>query len=104
MFGHIILIMTRISTPSASSLKPRCLELLDRVREIRRTQVITQHGRPVARLLTCEIEPEKPFFGSMAGTVIEYEGAFDPIPGEWFSDPFLNPPARPRKRPSHKRR
>ena len=91
--------MAKTTTVSAATFKAQCLELMDRVRETRETYVITKHGKPVARLVACEVEPDKPFFGSMAGTVIEYPGALDPIPGEWFTDPFLNPPAR---RPARK--
>jgi len=91
--------MAKVTTIPAASFKARCLELMDRVRETRETYVITKHGKPVARLVACEPEaPEKPFFGSMAGTVLKYDRPFDPIPGEWFTDPFLNPRRRPRSR------
>jgi prevent-host-death family protein len=97
--------MAKSTTLPASAFKARCLELMERVRETRESYVITKHGKPVARLVACEGDGlERPFFGSMAGTVIEYEGALDPVPGEWFSDPFLNPPPRPRKRLARKKR
>ncbi len=91
--------MAKTTTLPASEFKARCLELMDRVRETREAYVITKHGKPVARLVACEAgDEERPFFGSMAGTVIEYAGALDPIPGEWFTEPFLNPSPRPRPR------
>lgn len=96
--------MPKITTVAAARFKARCLELMDRVRETRETYVVTKHGKPVAKLVPYEDAPARPFFGSMAGTVIEYEGASDSIPGEWFTDPLLTPMPRPRRRPSGKRR
>lgn len=91
--------MTKTTTLPASEFKTRCLELMDRVRETRESYLITKHGKPVARLVACEAgDAERPFFGSMAGTILKYERPFDPIPGEWFTDPFLNPQPRPRPR------
>ena len=57
----------------------------------------------MARLVPYEAEPDRPFFGSMAGTILKYERPFDPILGEWFTDPFLNPRPRSRKRLGRKR-
>lgn len=96
--------MAKTTTVSAASFKARCLELMDRVRETRETYVVTKHGKPVAKLVPCEDVPDRPFFGSMAGTVLKYERPFDPIPGEWDIDAILNPPSRPRKRRVRKRR
>ena len=98
--------MAKTTMIPAATFKARCLELMNRVRETREAYVITKHGKPIARLVACEIEVEKPSFGSMAGTVVEHEGAEDPIPGAWFSDPFLNArtPALPRKKLARRKR
>lgn len=101
------MVMAKTTTLPASEFKTRCLELMDRVRETREAYVITKHGKPVARLVACEVEAEeRPFVGSMAGTILKYERPFDPISGEWFTDPVLNPapPARASRRLARKKR
>jgi prevent-host-death family protein len=83
---------TRPGTVAAAEFKARCLELMDRVRETRAEYVVTKHGTPVAKLVPYDA-PARPrkIFGSMRGTVRFHEGAFEPLPDEWFTDPFLNP-------------
>ncbi|MDQ3069955.1 MAG: type II toxin-antitoxin system Phd/YefM family antitoxin [Acidobacteriota bacterium] len=95
--------MEKTTTIPASAFKTRCLELMDRVRETRETYVITKHGNPVARLVACDTASgDRPFVGSMAGTILKYERPFDPIPGEWFTDSGLEP--APRRRLARKKR
>lgn len=78
------------ATVGAAEFKARCLELMDRVRETRQEYIVTKHGKPVAKLVPYDPPKKlKPFFGSMRGRVRYYEGAFDPIPGEWFMDPLI---------------
>ena len=89
--------MAKTTTVPAASFKARCLELMDRVRETRETYIVTKHGKPVAKLVPYEDAPVRPFFGSMAGTVLKYERPFDPLDGEWDIDGILNPPSRTRQ-------
>ena len=70
----------------AAQFKATCLELMDRVRETGVEYVVTKHGRPVAKLVPYREEDRRPFFGSMRGTVLEYERPFDPIDGEYDID------------------
>lgn len=67
----------------AAEFKAKCLELMDRVRETGAEYVVTKHGRPVAKLVPYTDSPGKPFFGSMTGTLLEYERPFDPIDGTY---------------------
>jgi len=67
----------------AGRFKATCLELMDRVRETGVEYVVTKHGRPVAKLVPYQEEDRKPFFGSMRGTVLEYERPFAPIDGAY---------------------
>ena len=81
--GHNILVMARkarrAGEVAAAEFKARCLELMDRVRETGAEYVITKHGLPVAKLVPV-VEPRRdPFFGSMKGTVLEYERPLDPL-------------------------
>ena len=70
----------------SAEFKARCLELVDRVKQSRTEVIITRHGRPVARL--APIDPTEPvsLLGSMAGSVVTYDGPFDPVPGAWAVD------------------
>ena len=64
---------------AAAAFKARCLELMDRVRETGAEYIITKHGLPVAKLVpVVEPRPDR-FFGSMKGTVLEYERPLDPL-------------------------
>jgi prevent-host-death family protein len=68
---------------AAADFKARCLELMDRVRETGAEYVITKHGTPVAKLVPYTAPEPASFFGSMRGTVLEYERPFDPIDGDY---------------------
>ena len=81
--SHNILVMAkksrRAGEVAAAEFKARCLELMDRVRETGAEYVITKHGRPVAKLVPV-VEPGRDrVFGSMKGTVLEYERPLDPL-------------------------
>jgi prevent-host-death family protein len=100
------MVMPKTTRVPAAEFKARCLELMDRVRETRETYIITKHGRPVARLVACEAVSERPLFGSLAGTILEYRRPFDPIPGGWFTEPAQNSGSRRRtsvRKPRKKR-
>jgi prevent-host-death family protein len=68
---------------AAATFKAKCLELMDHVRETGVEYVVTKHGRPVAKLVPYTAREQKPLFGSMKGTVLEYARPFEPIDGEW---------------------
>jgi prevent-host-death family protein len=68
---------------AAAGFKARCLELMDRVRETGVEYVVTKHGEPVAKLVPYTASRRKPLFGSLKGTVLQYERPFDPIDGDW---------------------
>ena len=68
---------------AAADFKATCLELMDRVRETRTEYVVTKHGKPVAKLVPYTETTQKPFVGSMKGTVLHYERPLDPLDDEW---------------------
>ena len=70
----------------AAEFKAKCLELMDHVRETGAEYVVTKHGTPVAKLVPYLEPKRKPFFGSMKGTILEYQRPFDPIEGEYDID------------------
>ncbi len=92
---NIVTMPKKSKTPrgdvGSAEFKARCLELVDHVREARAEYVVTRHGRPVARLVPVEGTRSEGFVGSMAGTVLGYDGPFEPVPGAWS----VNAPADP---------
>ena len=70
----------------SAEFKARCLELIDRVKESRAEFIVTRHGRPVAKLVP--IDPVEPvsLVGSMASSVLRYDGPFDPVSAAWSLD------------------
>jgi prevent-host-death family protein len=52
----------------AGQFKARCLKVMDEVRSTREPVVITKKGRPVAKLVPAEGQPED-VFGCMKGEV-----------------------------------
>jgi prevent-host-death family protein len=70
----------------AAEFKARCLELIDQVRESRAEYVVTRHGEPVAQLVPVDTPASASPLGAMRGTVLKYEGPFDPIPATWSID------------------
>ena len=76
----------RTTEIGAAAFKARCLELMDRVRETGVEYVVTKHGTPVARLVPVAPAAAKGLFGAMAGSVLAYDGPFDPIDGDYDLD------------------
>ncbi len=68
---------------TAAEFKATCLDLMNRVRETGVEFVVTKHGKPVAKLVPFDGPEKKPLFGSMKGTVLNYDRPFDPIDGEY---------------------
>jgi prevent-host-death family protein len=69
----------RTGEVAAAEFKARCLELMDRVRQTGAEYVITKHGVAVAKLVPVVERSRDRLFGSMKGTVLEYERPRDPL-------------------------
>jgi prevent-host-death family protein len=77
----------RTKQVGSAEFKTRCLELVEHVREARAEYVVTRHGVPVARLVPIDADDEPAsLLGSMAGSVLQYDDPFGPVPGEWMMD------------------
>jgi len=68
---------------AAGEFKARCLELMDQVRDRRKSIVITKHGVPVAQLVPYTERAPETFIGSMRGTVLWEGDLISPIDVEW---------------------
>ena len=55
---------------------------MDRVRDTGVEYVVTKHGAPVAKLVPYAPPRRQALFGSMSGTVLDYERPFEPLDGE----------------------
>lgn len=71
---------------AAAEFKAKCLDLMDHVRETGTEYIVTKHGTPVAKLVQYRAPKSRGLFGSMTGTVLNYERPFDPIEGEYDID------------------
>jgi len=69
------------TTIAAGEFKAKCLKLLDQVEAGRETLVITQHGRPVARVMP--MPAQENIVGSMKGSVLWMGDIISPIDVEW---------------------
>jgi prevent-host-death family protein len=84
------------SALGSAEFKARCLELIDHVKESRAEYIVTRHGRPMAMLVPVRAEAKASIIGCMQGTVLAYDGPFDPVPAVWSIDSTDELP--PRKR------
>lgn len=68
---------------SKSQLKPRVLEVLRTVEKLRQEVVVTDRGRPVARIVPYEAPVGDPLEG-LRGTVLRYDDPTEPVGGtDW---------------------
>jgi prevent-host-death family protein len=65
-------------TVSKSQFKPHSLEYFRRIEQTGEELVITDHGRPVLKVVPYVDEPEACFKG-LRNTVLKYEGPCEPV-------------------------
>ena len=63
-----IVIWNDMKTMAAGQFKARCLKVMDRVRATREPVTITKKGRPVAKLVPADGQPED-IFGCLKGEI-----------------------------------
>ena len=69
----------------AGEFKAKCLQLIDEVQRLRMQVVITKRGKPVAKLVPLDEQPES-FIGSMKGTMEIIGDIVAPIDVKWEAD------------------
>ncbi len=73
-----------METISKSALKARMLEHLRRVEETGQELVVTDHGRPVLRIVPIrERTPAEELFKGLQGKVVYHGDLLEPTTGEW---------------------
>lgn len=65
-------------TISKSQFKPKSLELFRKVEQTGEEVIITDHGRPVLRIVPYSEDPEQ-WFRGLRNTVIRYEKPLEPV-------------------------
>ncbi len=70
------------NTVPAGEFKAKCLQLMDRVKRTHQSLVITKRGKPVAKLVPLDEEPQK-IFGVMHGTATIAGDIVEPLDDEW---------------------
>ena len=71
---------------AAAEFKAKCLELMEHVRETGAEYIVTKHGTPVAKLVQYRAPRGQGLFGSMKGTVLDYERPYDSLEGTYDID------------------
>jgi len=74
--------MDSIKEIGAGEFKAKCLQLMDIVQQTKIPILITKRGKPVAKLIPVDSEPED-FFGCLAGSVHIIGNIIDPLEIEW---------------------
>jgi prevent-host-death family protein len=69
----------------AGEFKAKCLQVLDEVQRLRMPIVVTKRGKPVAKLVPLEDQPES-FIGSMKGTMEIIGDIVAPIDVKWDAE------------------
>lgn len=69
-------------TVSKSKLKPKVLQILREVEELRQEVVVTDRGRPVAKILPITEQPDE-VFKKLSGSVLEYADPTEPVEVDW---------------------
>ncbi|OGQ97087.1 MAG: prevent-host-death protein [Deltaproteobacteria bacterium RIFOXYD12_FULL_57_12] len=68
---------------SKSQFKPKSLEYFRRIEQTGEELIITDHGRPVLKVIPYNEDPET-WFKGLRNTVLRYESPMEPIAeGEW---------------------
>ncbi len=70
------------TTISKSKLKPRILEILREVEQSRKELIITDHGRPVLKILPYSPKPSE-VIKTLRGSVVKYTDPTDPVETSW---------------------
>ena len=82
---HVTVTIVMIDKIPAGEFKAKCLKVLDEVQQQRRQFVITKRGKPVAKLVPLDEQPES-FIGSMKGTMEITGDIISPIDVAWEAD------------------
>jgi prevent-host-death family protein len=82
---YAIMTMVMDAKLPAGEFKATCLKVLDEVQHQRKQVVITKRGKPVAKLVPMEENPES-FIGSMQGTMEIVGDIIAPLNVKWEAD------------------
>ena len=68
---------------SKSSFKPKVLEILRNVEKSGKEIIITDHGRPVLKIVPFTINDWVTDLGELKNSVLKYDDPFEPVEVTW---------------------
>lgn len=71
------------STISKSALKTNLLEILRKIEKTGKELVITDHGRPVLKIVPFLKTDSVEDFGELRNSVVKYEDPMEPVEESW---------------------
>jgi prevent-host-death family protein len=71
---------------AAGDFKARCLSLMERVSHTHEEIVISKRGKPVAKLVPVDAQPQLSAFGHLAGSVLDEQDIVSPTGEVWDAE------------------
>lgn len=68
---------------AVTEFKAKCLKVMKDLSTTRQTVIITKRGKPIAKLIPLEPEPDAKLFGYMAGTATIVGDIVSPVEEPW---------------------
>lgn len=67
----------------AGEFKAKCLKLMSDLQKYHGEIIVTKFGKPIAKMIPVDSEPEKPIFGFMENSLTVVGDIVKPIEEEW---------------------
>lgn len=68
----------------AGEFKAKCLKLMSDLQKYHGEIIVTKFGKPIAKMIPVDSEPEKPIFGILEDSLIIVGDIVKPIEEKWF--------------------
>jgi len=68
----------------AGEFKAKCLKLMSDLQKYHEEIIVTKFGKPIAKMIPVDSEPEKPIFGFLEDSLIIVGDIKKPIEEKWF--------------------
>jgi len=68
----------------AGEFKAKCLKLMSDLQKYHGEIIVTKFGKPIAKMIPFDSEPEKPIFGILEDSLIIVGDIVKPIEEKWF--------------------
>ena len=82
----MVIFMKSTRNIPAGEFKAKCLKIMDEVKLLHKTIVITKHGKPIAKLIPFDDAPPLSLFGAMEGSVKIKGNIIAPTGEQWEAE------------------